>query len=91
MAAIYKLFREPGVDDFCNKKRVVRDAVAEFLMTAVFVNFGTLSAVSTGTRLGAQGADVARVLPIAVSFGVSIMALAYSFGHLTGGKGRTDV
>lgn len=87
MATLLKLFKNPAPDDFGNKKRIVRDTVTELMMTAVFVNFGTLSAVSTGTKLGVgpEAEDVARILPIAFCFGTSIMALAYSFGHLTGG------
>lgn len=48
---------------------------------------GTLSAVSTGGKLVSSGdkEDVARVFPIAFTFGVTIMCLAYAIGHLTGG------
>lgn len=78
---------KPAPNDFSNGKRVVRDTLVEFMATTVFVCFGTLAAVSTGTKLVAedQVADVARVFPIAFSFGVSIMVLAYSIGHITGG------
>ena len=54
------------------------------LLTAVTA---FLSFPSTGRKLVGQGGieDVARILPIAMSFGVSIMTLAYSIGHITGG------
>lgn len=90
MSTIIKLLREKPPADLEDKKRLKRDVLVEFLATTVFVNFGTLAAVSTGDKLlvndkGDRVGDVARVLPIAISFGVSIMALAYSFGHMTGG------
>jgi MIP family channel proteins len=74
-------------DDTSNSKRLIRDSLVEFLATTVFVYAGTLSALSTGRTLVGQGGseDVARILPIAMSFGISILALAHSIGHLTGG------
>jgi hypothetical protein len=85
--AILNLLKTPAPDDTSNKKRLLRDSLIELLATTIFVWAGTLSAVSTGDKLIALGVeeDVARILPIAISFGVSILALAYSIGHLTGG------
>jgi len=62
-------------------------SVIEFVATTLFVFNGCLSAVSTGRKLVGQGAteDVARILPIAFTFGISIMTLAYAIGHITGG------
>jgi hypothetical protein len=85
--AIVNLFNTPAPDDMSNKKRLMRDTLIEFLATTVFVWAGTLSAVATGDALSGRGnkEDVARILPIAFSFGVSILALVYAMGHLTGG------
>jgi MIP family channel proteins len=87
MSTIIALFKHPTVDDTSNRKRLVRDTLVEGLATTVFVYFGTLSAVSTGLKLVGSGQleDVARVLPIAMAFGVSIMALVYAIGHVSGG------
>lgn len=81
------LLSKEAPKDTSNRKRLVRDTLIEFLATTVFVYFGTLSAVSTGRKLAGQGGieDVGRIMPIAFSFGVSILVLAYSMGHLTGG------
>ena len=86
MATILALFKNPTIDDTSNRKRLVRDTLVEGLATTVFVYFGTLSAVSTGRKLVGSGKveDVARILPIAMAFGVSIMALVYAIGHITG-------
>ncbi len=88
MSSILALINNPVPDDVSNKKKLIKHALIEFVATTVFVYFGTLSAVSTGTKLGGgsgEGADVARIFPIAFSFGISIMCLAYSMGHITGG------
>lgn len=87
MASILNILNTPEPDD-CSNGRLVRDSAIEFMATTVFVYFGTMSAVSTGSMLNidqGDAADVARILPIAVCFGVSILALAHSIGHLTGG------
>jgi aquaporin Z len=57
-----------------------------FVLTMPFPS-GTLSASSTQRVMITDGnkTDVAVVLPIAMVFGVSIMVLAYSIGHMTGG------
>jgi len=62
-------------------------SVIEFIATTLFVFNGCLSAVSTGKKLVGQGGfeDVARIFPIAFTFGISIMTLAYAIGHITGG------
>lgn len=77
MATIIKLFKSEAVDDMSNRKRVIRDSLVEFLATAVFVWAGTMSAVSTGEKLPTPtGEDVARVLPIAMAFGISVSTSA---------------
>lgn len=88
MTSVLNFMKTQAPDDTSNRKRLVRDSLVELLATTVFVYAGTLSAVSTGAKLTAQGntsEDVARILPIAMAFGVSILALASSIGHLTGG------
>jgi len=88
MSTILALIRSPSPDDTSNHKRLLKHSLVEFCATTIFVYFGTLSAVSTGTKLGGgsgNGEDVARIFPIAFSFGITIMALAYAIGHMTGG------
>lgn len=88
MSSIIGLFSSSGPDDTSNTKLLLKHTAIEFLATTIFVYFGTLSAVSTGTKLGGgsgEGSDVARIFPIAFSFGIMIMCLAYSIGHITGG------
>lgn len=86
MSTIIALFKNEAPDDTSNRKRLVRDTLVEFLATTVFVYFGTFAAVSTGKKLVGSGEeeDVARILPIAIAFGVSILALVYAIGHITG-------
>ena len=85
--SILGLLKHGSPNDTANLKKLARDSFVEFLATTVFVFNGTLSATSTGRKLVGQGSteDVARVLPIAMAFGVSIMTLAYAIGHITGG------
>jgi aquaporin Z len=88
MSSIIALINNPAPDDSSNKKQLIKHSLIEFCATTVFIYFGTLSAISTGTKLGGgtgEGADVARVFPIAFSFGITIMCLVYSIGHITGG------
>ena len=88
MSSILALIKNPAPDDSSNIKKLVKHSLIELCATTVFVYFGTLSAVSTGTKLGGgsgSGADVARIFPIAFSFGITIMCLVYSIGHITGG------
>eukprot|EP00544_Gedaniella_sp_CCMP2646_P013678 CAMPEP_0202496836 /NCGR_PEP_ID=MMETSP1361-20130828/21071_1 /ASSEMBLY_ACC=CAM_ASM_000849 /TAXON_ID=210615 /ORGANISM="Staurosira complex sp., Strain CCMP2646" /LENGTH=313 /DNA_ID=CAMNT_0049128265 /DNA_START=20 /DNA_END=961 /DNA_ORIENTATION=+ len=87
MATIAAIFRIEAPDDTSNRKRLIRDTLVEGLATMVFVFFGTHSVLSTGRKLVGSGEidDVARVTPIALAFGVSIMALVYAIGHITGG------
>jgi len=87
MATLLAL-KVPRPDDTANKTRLFRDTSVEFLATAVFVWAGTMSAVSTGKQQQEEGIAVfglARILPVAFVFGISIMSLAFSIGHLTGG------
>eukprot|EP00527_Entomoneis_sp_CCMP2396_P009757 CAMPEP_0198136414 /NCGR_PEP_ID=MMETSP1443-20131203/55_1 /TAXON_ID=186043 /ORGANISM="Entomoneis sp., Strain CCMP2396" /LENGTH=304 /DNA_ID=CAMNT_0043797629 /DNA_START=201 /DNA_END=1115 /DNA_ORIENTATION=- len=88
MSSILALMKNPAPDDTSNRKKLIKQSLIEFVATTVFIYFGTLSAVSTGSKLGGgsgSGEDVGRVFPIAFSFGISIMCLAYSIGHITGG------
>lgn len=86
MSTILKLVQGKYNTPQESSKKLVRDAVVEFVATTLFVFSGTMSAVSTGSTLTSAGAgDVARILPIAMCFGISILALAHSIGHLTGG------
>ena len=53
----------------------------------LFVYFGCLSVVSSGTWLTSTGNSigVARILPIAFAFGMAILILVYATAHLSGG------
>ena len=68
---------------------VLRGALVEFVATALFVFIGTGSVASTGMFLGTNDPKsnglVARIMPIAMAFGVAIMVLVYAFGHISGG------
>lgn len=72
-----------------NNKSLAKKAFAEFVGMTMFVYIGTGSVVSTGEQLANSAAptaaSVARVLPIAFAFGISILVQAYSFGHISGG------
>jgi glycerol uptake facilitator-like aquaporin len=83
MAALLKFLATPAPQE----TKIARDSAVEFVATVLFVFSGTLSAISTGRKeiVSSVQNDVARILPIAVSFGISITALAHSIGHLTGG------
>ena len=61
--------------------------IAEFLGTAVLVTFGCGSAVAANTLLGNGGEPIPlafSTLLIAFAFGLSIVAMAYSVGHISG-------
>lgn len=61
--------------------------VAEFIGTAVLVIFGCGSAVAANTLLGDGGQSVPlafSTLLIAFAFGLSIVAMAYSIGNVSG-------
>src|SRR3989338_1556444 len=68
-------------------KKLLRDSLVAMLTMLVFVYFGCLSVVATGTWLTSTGnsVGVARLLPIAFSFGLSATALVYTAAHLSGG------
>lgn len=85
MSSILNLLSSDKPDDTSNRKKLIKHTVIEFIATTVFVYFGTLSAVSTGTQLEMdQQNDVARIFPIAFTFGTTIMCLVYAIGHITG-------
>lgn len=87
MSAIAELVSLGSPNDTANTKRLMRDTFVEFVATSMFIWAGTLSAASTNLRLVGQQhmTHVAQVLPIAMVFGVTIMFLAYSIGHMSGG------
>lgn len=61
--------------------------IAEFLGTAVLVTFGCGSAVAANTLLGTTGQAVPlafSTLLISFAFGLSIVAMAYSVGNVSG-------
>lgn len=61
--------------------------IAEFIGTAVLVIFGCGSAVAANTLLGDGGQSVPlafSTLLIAFAFGLSIVAMAYSIGNVSG-------
>lgn len=85
MSSILKLLSSDKPDDTSNTNKLIKHTAIEFIATTAFVYFGTLSAVSTGTQLEMdQQQDVARVFPIAFTFGTTIMCLVYAIGHITG-------
>ncbi|MFV0364197.1 MAG: MIP family channel protein [Suipraeoptans sp.] len=65
----------------------MRKYIAEFIGTMVLVIFGCGSAVAANTLMGANGAAVPlgyTTLIIAFAFGLSIVAMAYSIGNVSG-------
>ena len=69
------------------EKSKMRKYIAEFIGTAVLVLFGCGSAVTANTLLGNSGQSVPlafSTLLIAFAFGLSIVAMAYSIGNVSG-------
>ncbi len=65
----------------------MRKYVAEFIGTMVLVVFGCGSAVAANTLLGYAGQPIPLALStllIAFAFGLSIVAMAYSIGNISG-------
>lgn len=61
--------------------------IAEFIGTAVLVVFGCGSAVAANTLVANNGAEIPLALStllIAFAFGLSIVAMAYSIGNVSG-------
>ena len=58
--------------------------LCEFIGTAVLVLFGCGTAVVTGGYTGALGIGTLGVLAIAMAFGLSIVAMAYVIGNISG-------
>lgn len=58
--------------------------IAEFLGTAILVLFGCGTAVFCGGLSGGTGNGTLGVIAIALAFGLSIVAGAYSIGHISG-------
>ena len=58
--------------------------LCEFIGTAVLVLFGCGTAVVTGGYTGALGIGTLGVLTIAMAFGLSIVAMAYVIGNISG-------
>ena len=65
----------------------MRKYVAEFIGTLVLVVFGCGSAVAANTLVGSMGLEVPlgfTTLLIAFAFGLTIVAMAYSIGNISG-------
>ncbi|MDD8048009.1 MAG: MIP family channel protein [Thomasclavelia sp.] len=65
----------------------IKKCVAEFIGTAVLVLFGCGAAVTANTLLAKTGNPIplsASTLLIAFAFGLSIVAMAYSIGNISG-------
>lgn len=65
----------------------MRKYVAEFIGTFVLVTFGCGAAVSANALIGAMGLPIPlgfTTLLIAFAFGLSIVAMAYSIGNVSG-------
>lgn len=58
--------------------------VAEFIGTAILVLFGCGTAVASGGISGNLGNGFLQILTIALAFGLSIVAVAYAFGEISG-------
>ena len=58
--------------------------LCEFIGTAVLVLFGCGTAVVTGGLTAGVGAGTFGVLTIAMAFGLSIVAMAYVIGNISG-------
>ena len=61
--------------------------IAEFIGTCVLVTFGCGSAVAANTLVGNNGASIPLALTtllISFAFGLSIVAMAYSIGNVSG-------
>ncbi len=58
--------------------------VAEFFGTMVLVLFGCGTAVVTGGLSGGASSGTLGVVAIALAFGLSIIAAAYTIGHISG-------
>lgn len=58
--------------------------IAEFLGTAILVLFGCGTAVFSGGLSGGTGNGTLGVVAVALAFGLSIVAGAYSIGHISG-------
>jgi len=90
MASIIAIFKTPPPDDMSSTKIVVRDSLVEFGTTMLFVYFGTMTVLATGSQLVVDEAgnvqeDVGKLMPIAFAFGMAIATQVYATGHLTGG------
>ncbi len=62
----------------------IKKYIAEFLGTAILVLFGCGTAVFCGGLSGSTGNGTLGVVAIALAFGFSIVAGAYSIGHISG-------
>ena len=77
-------------DDTSDRKELLRAVVGEFLGMTMFVFLGCGSVAATGEflvddfDLGVK-VNVARVLPIATCFGLSITVLAFNLSAISGG------
>lgn len=66
---------------------IMKKYISEFIGTAVLVVFGCGSAVAANTLVGQSGVELPlafSTLLIAFAFGLSIVAMAYSIGNISG-------
>jgi len=80
----------PFPDDTSDKGELFRACLAEFLAMTMFVFLGCGSVAATGEFLVddkdfSVKVNVARVLPIATTFGLAIVVLAFNIGPISGG------
>lgn len=62
----------------------IKKYLAEFIGTMVLVLFGCGTAVVLGGVHCGSGSGYSGVVPIALAFGLSIVAMAYAIGHVSG-------
>lgn len=75
----------PQMKDVIDAEHRLRDACVEGLLTMLFVYFATGTVVGSGNFPNAgNGLESSRLLQIAFAFGMSILVLVYSFGHISG-------
>jgi MIP family channel proteins len=68
-----------------DKDWTFKQLAAEFMAMILFVWIGTGAAVSSNFFTEGGGVDPARLLTIAMAFGIGITVLAYGIGHISGG------
>ena len=64
-------------------KNVMKKGIAEMIGTMVLVLMGCGSAIFSGDAAGAVGAGIGT-LGVAMAFGLSVVAMAYAIGGISG-------